>query len=124
MRQDRVFRREEFRFDEEIAERRMGRVGLRRVEDHFGVAGQFDFARARRIVGQRNAAHFGVVFGRNDNFHVRRDAGIGAPEIGLVFGKRNFIRLRPLVNRLITGRPNRAAAHVAQINEACPSCRA
>ena len=47
MGQERVLSCEEFCFDEEIAERRMGGVGLGWCQDDLGVTGQFDFPRAR-----------------------------------------------------------------------------
>ncbi len=113
MGQDRIFRREEFRLDEEIAKSRMGGVGLRGGQHNFGVTGQLNFARAHGIIRQRNAPHLGVILGRYDNLHVRHNAGIVAPEIRFVLGKCHFIRLRPFVNGLIAGRPDRSAAHVS-----------
>ena len=51
------------RFDEEIAERRVGEVGGARREDDLGVAGQIEAARPMTVVGDRHAPQLGVVFG-------------------------------------------------------------
>src|ERR1051326_7700845 len=72
------------------------------------------------MVRQRNTPHFRVVFGGNDDFHPRRNAGIDAAKISFVFGKRDRINLRLPPNWLMTRGPNHAAAHVAEINEGAP----
>ncbi len=63
MRKKRVLARNEFSLDEEIAECLVRVVSVGTSEHDFGVTGQLDLARARSVVGQRNAPHLGVVFG-------------------------------------------------------------
>ena len=120
MGQQRVVRRVKFSFNEQVAERGMGEVVSAWGQHDFGIAGQFDFARAIRIIRQRNAAHLGIVFGRNNHFHVGNDAGVTPPKIGFVLRKRYFIALRFRSDRLMPGGPDCAAAQVADINKGAP----
>ena len=57
-----ALRAEDFCLNEKFAERRMRVVGGRRVQSHFGVAGHFDGARFAGMIGQRDAAHFYIIF--------------------------------------------------------------
>ena len=51
---------------------------------------------------------------------MRDHAGIAPPEIGFVFGKSDFVLLRFGGDRVMPGGPDRAAAHIANVDKAAP----
>jgi hypothetical protein len=112
-------RREEFSLDKKIAERGMGRVGLGVRQHDFGVAGQLNLARARRVVRQRNAPHFGVVFGETTTSMCVTMPASCARSLPCL-RKTQLHTTAGGPHRLIPGGPDRAAADVAQIDESAP----
>src|SRR5215813_3417616 len=112
--------RREFGFDEEIEESRVRRISARRSQNYFSVTGQFDFAGPVSVVGNRYLADFGILFRRYDDLRVGHDAAVGAPKVGLVFGKGDLVRLRCAAYRLLSGRPDRAAVNITQVNKGPP----
>ncbi len=72
------------------------------------------------MIRERDAPHFGVVFRGNHDFHARRDARIETAEVGLVFRKRDMVRLRFAPRWLMAGGPDCATAHVPQVNKRTP----
>src|SRR6266404_4878799 len=71
-------------------------------ENNFRIAGQLDLTRTRGVIRDRNSPHLGVVLGRDDHFEVGDDAEVPAPEVGLVFGKRDFVFLRFAADGLVS----------------------
>ncbi len=95
----------------------MRAVGGVRRQRQFAIAGQLDAAHALGSVGQRDAADFGVVFGRDHDFGAGFDFGIAAAELGAVGGKRHAIAPLAPRNRLKRVRPHKAFVQVAHVNE-------
>ncbi len=62
----------------------MREVGGAGREHDFGVAGQIEVAGAVAVIGDRHAPQLDVVFGRDDHFGARLEAGVEAPQDGAV----------------------------------------
>ena len=101
-RDDRVFFGDELGFDKQVAEGRVRDIGSRRCQHDLGITGQFDFTHAWRTIRDRDAAHLGVVFRRNDDVRLRQHARVQALENGTFFRKRHFVTLWRAGCRLIT----------------------
>ena len=112
--------REDFRLHEQLAERRMGRIGRRRRHHHFGKTGDLDAPLAVRIIADARAPDFDVVLGRDDDFRVQIEAVIGAAELGTPFRKDHFVFLRLDQGRLVHGGPDFAVIEIAQVAEITP----
>src|SRR5690349_7140706 len=120
MSDDRVLARDEFGFDEQVAERLMCSISTVGVQHDLRITRQLDLAYAWRMVGQGNAPHFRVVLRGNDHFHAGRDARVEPAKISFILGERYVVSLRLSFHRLMPGGPDGAAAHVAQVNEGAP----
>ncbi len=109
---------------EQIAERRMQRIGGGRRQHHFGVAGDFDAARRVAPVGDADPAQFDVVLRRDDDIGVGLEIEIIAPvmpaEFGAAFREDRFVMRGAAQRRLMRGGPGRAAGDVFQVNEIAP----
>jgi hypothetical protein len=111
---------EQLGLHEQLAERRVRRVGRRRCEHQFGIGRQLDRAPAAAAVGQPQAPQFQVVLRRDDDLGVRIDAVVPPAEFGATFAEH---RLEPLARHargLQRRRPDDAAVDVAQVAEAAP----
>ena len=106
------------RFDEQIAERRMREVGGARREHDLGVAGQIEAARPMTVVGDRHAPQLGVVFGRDDDFGARLEAGVDTPIDGAVERERRLVFFGLASRRLVRRRPDIAGVEIADEDEA------
>ncbi len=106
--------------DEKIGKGRMGRIGGHRREHHFRVGSQFDLARLRAGIGDREAAQFEIVVRGNENLEPGRQASLGADEACPVFRKNDFIALRFHARWLAACRPYATALGIAQEQIASP----
>ena len=68
----------ELRLHEHFGEGRMGGVGCVGRQHDFGVRGQLDLARAGAEIRDRDAANFGVIFGRDRHFQRGRDRAVAS----------------------------------------------
>ncbi len=98
----------------------MERVGGRAGEHDLHVARDLHGPARRAAVGDPHAPHLDVVFRRHDDFGVRFDAGIAAPELGAAFREDGLVALPARAGRLVRGGPRCARRRVAQIEEASP----
>ena len=105
------------RLDEQLAEGRVGQVVGGRGEDDLGVARDLDLARTIAVVGHRQPAHLDVVLGRDRDVELGGDVVVAAVEGRLLREEGDQVVLRLLRRGLEGGRPDRAAAHVAQVEE-------
>ena len=105
-----------FGLDEQLAERRMREVVARQRQRDLDVAGDVDLAHAIAVIDELQQPHFDVVLGRDGDFELRGDLlgrRIEHRDVRLE-GREVAIRLAP--GRQIGRRPDRAAAHVAQVD--------
>jgi len=65
----------------------MRHVGRQFGQHHFGIGGDLDLADAGTAVGNRQAAHLGVVFGRDDDFEDGRQRAVAPRETRPVLGE-------------------------------------
>ncbi len=94
----------------------MAQVGGRRRERDLRVARHFDFAQAIAVVGDRQPAHFHVVFHRHRDVEIRRDAVVHAMEAGALRSERDEVVVGFASKRLRRRGPHGARPHVAQID--------
>jgi len=99
---------------EHLGESRMRGVGGVGREHQFRVRGQLDFARAISDVGDRYAADFGVVLGRDSDFERGGEGAVAADYLGAIFGELDIVTVGLDAAWLITRRPDFAAGDVAQ----------
>ena len=109
--------RQVFRLDEELAEGRVGQVVGRRGQDDLDVARDLDFAGAVADVGHGQPPHLDVVLGRDGDVELGPDVFVAALEGGLLRQEGGHVFLGLLVDRMISGRPDRSAPHVTQVDE-------
>src|SRR5207253_7587409 len=83
----------------------------------FGVAGHVDFADPGAVVAHGDAPNLDVVFGRNRDIELGRQVVVTAAEGGAIGRERHFIVVGLPSRRLVGGGPDRAASHVAQVDE-------
>src|SRR5438876_19688 len=83
----RIVCRHELRLNKQVAECRMGGIRGGRSQDDLRIARYFDFPHIRRLIGNRNAANFGVVLWRNDDLGPGGDAVVAANNNRFIFGK-------------------------------------
>ncbi|KAG1318719.1 hypothetical protein G6F63_015088 [Rhizopus arrhizus] len=95
-------------------------VGHGRGDDNLRIAGDLEGTAFAPAVGQAAAPQFDIVFGRHDDFRMRVDLIVGAPELCAAFRKDHFVVIGALQGRLIGGGPDVAAVCVAQIAERAP----
>ena len=101
-----------FRLDEELGERRMRGVGGRRCQDELGIGCQLELSILDVEVRDRDAAHLGIVFRRDQHLERGRDGAVAPKELGVVLEERHAIRVRLDPRGLIPGRPHRTADDV------------
>ena len=82
--------RVEFRFDEQLAERRVGEVVLGPRQHDLRVAGDLDLARPRAPVGDRQPADLDVVLGRDRHLQLRLEVAGARAERDLVEVERRL----------------------------------
>ena len=104
------------RLQEELAERRMGRVVLRAAQDGLDVARDLDLARAVAAVRERDPAHLHVVLGRHRHLEARLDLVVVPAEHRPLGREVDHVVVGLAARRLIGGRPDGAARHVAQVH--------
>ena len=112
--------RKVLRLHEQLAERGVGQVVGGGGEDDLGVARDLDLARAIAMVGHREPPHLDVVFGRYRDVELGRDVVVAPVERRLLREEGDQVVLRLLPGGLEGGRPDGAAAHVAQVEELAP----
>ena len=83
-REQRLLRKIEFGFDEQVTERWMRQVARGRRQHHFSIRSQLDLARPIRMIGDRYASQFAVILTGNNHFVMREDAAVAPPEICFV----------------------------------------
>ena len=109
--------REVLRFDEQLPERRMGQVVGQGRERDLAVARDLQFAGTIAQVRDREPPHLDVVLRGDGDVEPRRDAVVLPAEHGALGVERDEVLLRLPRRRVIGGRPHRAVAHIADIQE-------
>ncbi len=87
--------------------------GLRRQHD-LGVGRDVDLAHAAAGVDDRDAAHLGVVFGRDQHLHRRGQRAVAPRELGAILAERDLVVVGLHAGGLEARRPDVAAAHVPE----------
>ncbi len=111
----------EFGLHEQIAEGGMGCVRGGSREHHFRITGQFDDARAWRMIGERDAPQLHVVFRRNADFGVDFEAGMTLAKLGARLREDGFVAFRCAQGGLMGGGPEFSRGHIAQIDKRSPA---
>ena len=113
-----------FRFDEQLAERRVREIRGRRGQHDLRVAGDLDFPHAVAAIHDRQPPHFHVVFGRDGDLEVRRDAVVHTAERRALRRQRHDVVARLGERGLRRRRPDGPGPNVAQVDElAAPVAR-
>src|SRR2546427_7142242 len=73
------------------------------------------------MVGERNAAHLDVIFGRYADFGMNFEAGVALAKLGARLGEDGFVVFGGAQSRLISRGPKFSAGGVAQINKGSPA---
>ena len=94
--EDRLSGRQNFCLDEQIRERRMGRLRIGSGQDDFGVTGEFNRPRNFRTIDHRRAADLDIVLGRNRDLGVQLDLAVAPPEFGSRLRENRLITFRRL----------------------------
>ncbi len=124
--QDRSRAFEPLRLYEQLAERGMARIGIRRGQDHFGVAGHVELAGRARQIREADSPQLDIVFLRYHDLSVCVDAGvlrvdrIATAKFDAPFSQYGLGSLRCRRGRLVSDRPVVAAAHIADVAERAP----
>ena len=112
------------RFHEQVAERRMRKVGVSWCQHDFGVARHVEAARAVAVIGQRHPAQLHIVFRRDDDLGPELDADVEAAKRGAVRGKADLVLVWLAAGRLERCRPYLPRVEIAHVDEAAPRvCR-
>ena len=98
----------------------MQRVGRRGSERDLGIARDIDRAPRARSIGEAQPPELDVVFRRDDDLGVRFDVVVEPAKLRPSFGEYRLVVRRPLERRLVCGRPEVAARHVADVAERAP----
>ncbi len=106
---------------EQVREGGMSDVGAGRRQHHLGVGGHLDLARPQAVIGERYPADLGVVLRRHHHLEPAGDGAVAAPDLGAVLGEDDLVAVRLDAARLEARRPDLAALHVAQEDEAPPA---
>ena len=106
-----------FGLDEQLAERRMREVVFRRSEHDLRVARHVDLADPEAAIGQLQAADLDIVFGGDGDIERRDDVVVATVERRFLRKEQDRVSLRLATSRVEGRRPDRAAPHVAQIDE-------
>ena len=109
----------ELRFHKQIGKRRVGLVGGLRCNCDLDIRSDLNFAGAGSQVGNRNATHLGIVFGRNNHFQRGGQGAVTPNEFGAIFAKGNFVGVGFDAAGLVPRRPNMATS--AHREERCRS---
>src|SRR5947209_17504493 len=73
------------------------------------------------MVGERNAAHLDVIFGRYADFGMNFEAGVALAKLGARLGEDGFVVFGGAQSRLISRGPKFSGGGVAQINKGSPA---
>ncbi len=111
---------EDLGLHEQLAEGRMQHEGHGARQHHLGVAGDLDAALRAAAVGEAHAPQLDVVLGRDRDLQQALDPVRHAVVRGLVGGEARDVAAHLLARGVERGRPDRAAAHVAQVDERAP----
>ena len=111
---------DDFGLHEQIAEGRMQRIRSRGRENDFRITCDVDGPAGPRPIGDLDAAELDVVLGRNHDLGMRLQIEVSAAKLRAPLGKDGFVMFRLLERRLMRGRPELTACHVAQITERSP----
>ena len=115
--QESILARQKLGFEEQLVKCRVGQVRGMRGEHHFRVTGHFHIVTAGVVVGHRQPADLGGMLGRYGDFQVRLDAGVEAAKFGSVRRVGDLVIIGRAADRLMAGRPDQAAAPIAQVEE-------
>ena len=108
------------RLDEQVRERRVREVGLRRRQHDFRVAGEIEAARLAAVVGDRDPPQLDVVLGRDDDLGARLQASVDPAEHRPVEREGDFELVGVASDRLMGGRPDRTGLQIANEAEVAP----
>ena len=75
---------------------------------------------SRARIGDRHAAHFGVVFRRHDDVEGGGQAAVASDEFGAILGEHDVVAVGLRAARLVGGGPHLAALDIAQEDVAAP----
>ncbi len=95
-------------------------VGDRRRQHHFGVAGEFQGAGARRAIGNAQAAQLYIVLGGDDQLGIGFDVMVAATEFRAAFGEHRLVIVGAFECGLMACRPKFARGGIAQVDKHAP----
>ena len=95
--------------DEEVRERRVGRIGRRRHQHDLGIRRQLDVPGSCPQVHDRDPAHLGVVFRRDEHVERGGDRAVLPGDLRPVLGEHHLVAVRLPPGGLVAGRPALAA---------------
>ena len=121
--EDRGALRHVLRFDEQLAEGRMGQVVGRGREHHLGVARDLNLARAVAVVRHHEPPDLHVVLRGDGDVELGADLVLPPVEGGPLDREGHQVVLGLSRRGVLRGRPHRPAAHVAQVDELAPPGR-
>src|ERR1035441_121474 len=111
---------EDLRLHEQVAEGRMERVGSRRSQHYFRVAGDFDGLARTRGIGDADAPQLDIVLRRDGDLGMRVESQVAAPELRARVGEDGFVTVGRLQSGLEGGRPEFARGQQADVAEGAP----
>ena len=78
------------------------------------IGSNLDVTRAHAQIGERNAAHFRIIFGRNHNLKSCSQRSIAPDDFGVVLEEGRFVRVGFNARGLIARRPDCSRLFIAQ----------
>ena len=106
--------------DEQVAERRVGQVGVGRREDDLGVAGELEAASHGGVIGHGDPPQLRIVFRRDDDFRAGLDAVVQSPPRRAIRREGHLVFLGLPGGRLVGRGPDVAGVEVADVTEGAP----
>ena len=100
---------------------RDGKHPPRAGQHDFGVTGQFDGALHVGMIGEGHASQLHIVFRRDADFGVDFQIGMVLTKLGARLGEDGFATFGRAKTRLMSGRPEFAGGHIAQVDKCSPA---
>ena len=103
--------------DEQVGERRMGAVGVRRREHHLAVARELDLPHLVAVVRHGDAPDLRGILRHDGDLRPGLDVAVGAVEGHAVRRQLGAIPVRARAHRLVAGGPDAIGGQVAHVDE-------
>src|SRR5215470_3113734 len=111
----------EFRFKEQLGERRMSLIGTTVVQTYLGETRQLELMGPTAVIDHSHSAHLAICVRHDTNGQARFHVAISTSKLGPISMERKVVLINRPTQRLMTDGPDSVFGQITDVTELAPT---